>query len=348
MAISGSDLVNAWVFLQLGGEQKSLHLSGWAAPFGRPRHGVVVADGIEVRHATTRYPGNPVPTRHLFGTKLDDFELSGRFMDSAGGKGFAQAKAEEVKQFVADQQEVLIRWSDIIQVTGFIEKFSPKREGPGDVAWSMTILIDQDEKADRGAFSPLQQNPSYSIQRIAPLVGPISTEISERNRLRGDIADLFDTLVSNVTTAFSYLADVSEQIDTLVKAPLGTINRFRAAVRQFKTVALQMRATMERMLPEDALSTRRATEEQVWADTRARFSANLALILAELADIDRQSRLAQQGRIRAIITAKQGDTWESLAQRVYGSADRAGDLRDANGAAPGEHPEQGTDYIAPQ
>lgn len=349
MAISGSSLTNDWVFVQQGGEHKALQLSGWAAPFGRPRQGTVVADGIEIRHSTTRYPGNPIPTRHLFGTKLDDFELSGRFMDSAGGKGFAQAKTEEVKQFVADQQEVTIRWSDVIQVTGFIEKFVPKREGPGDVAWTMTILIDKDDKADRPASTPLaQQGPQYLVRRIEPMVDAISTDIPERNVLRGDILDLFDNAVSAVTTAFSYLADVSEQIDSFTRSALGTINRFRAAIHQFKTVGLQMRATIERVLPDDALATRRATEEQEWGDTRARFSANLALILAELADMDRQARVAQQGRIRAIVTGRQGDTWESLSIRVYGNADRAGELRDANDVASGEQPEVGTDYIAPQ
>lgn len=346
MAIS--DLTNMWVFVQQGGERKALELSGWAAPHGRPRHGTVVADGIEVRHTTTRYPGNPIPTRHLFGTKLDDFEISGRFMDSAGGAGFAQAKTEEVKQFVADQQEITFRWSNVLQGSGFIEKFSPKREGPGDVAWTMTILIDKDDKADRPASTPLaQQGPQYLVRRIQPRVDAISTDIPERNRLRGDILDLFDNAVSAVTTAFSYLADVAEQIDAFSRSALGTITRFRAAIHQFKTVGLQMRATIERVLPDDALWTRRATEEQEWADTRANFSANLALILADLAEMDRQARLAQQGRIRAIVTGKIGDTWESLSIRVYGNADRAGDLRDANGVASGEHPEVGTDYIAP-
>lgn len=348
MAISGTSLSSSWIFVQQGGERKALQLSGWSAPFGRPRHGTIVSDGIEVRHATTYYPGNPVPTRHLFGTKLNDFELTGRFMDVAGGAGYAQAKTEEVKQFVADQQEVTIRWSDVIQVTGFIEKFVPKREGPGDVAWTMTVLIDKDDKADRLAATPLaQQGPQYLVRRIEPRVDAISTDITKDNRLRGDILDLFDNAISAVTTAFSYLADVSQQIDSFSRSALGTINRFRAAIHQFKTVGLQMRTTIERVLPDDALSTRRATEEQQWADTRAKFSANLALILADLADMDRQARLAQHGRIRAIITAKLGDTWESLAIRVYGSADRAGDLRDANGVASGEHPEPGTDYIAP-
>lgn len=349
MAISGTSLTNDWVFVQQAGERKALQLSGWSAPFGRPRHGTVVADGIEIRESTTFYPGNPVPTRHLFGTKLDDFELSGRFMDSVGGSGFAQAKTEEVKQFVADQQEITFRWSNVLQGSGFIKKFVPKREGPGDVAWTMTILIDKDDKADRPASTPLaQQGPQYLIRRIEPRIDAISNDITKDNRLRGDVLDLFDNAISAVTTAFSYLANVSEQIDSFVRSGLGSINRFRAAVRQFKTVALQMRATVERVLPDDALSTRRATEEQQWADTRSRFSANLALILAELADIDRQARVAQQGRIRAIVTAKQGDTWESLSVRVYGSADRAGDLIDANAIASGEHPEPGTDYIAPQ
>ncbi len=349
MAISGSSLTNDWVIVQQAGERKVLQLTGWSAPMGRPRHSTVVSDGIEVRHSDTRYPGNPEVTRHLFGTKLDDFELTGRFMDSVGGKGFAQAKTEEVKQFVADQQEVTIRWSDIIQATGFIEKFIPKREGPGDTAWSMTILIDRDDKADRPTASPLaQQGPQYLVRKIEPMVSAISTDIVDDHRLRGNILDLFDNAVSAVTTAFSYLADVAEQIDSFVKAGVGTVNRFRAAVHQFQTVALQMRATIERVLPDDALATRMATEEQQWADTRARFSSNLALILAELADIDRQARTAQQGRIRAIVTAKQGDTWESLSIRVYGSSDRAADLIEANLMASGEQPEPGTDYIAPQ
>ncbi len=117
-----------WVFEQLGGPRKKLELADHAAPHGRPRQAPVVSPEMHIRTSSTYYSGDVPRTIHVFGPSHEPVELVGRFSDRRGGRGFAIAKRDEVMRFVADQQEVLISWSDVYSVVGFITSFVPALE----------------------------------------------------------------------------------------------------------------------------------------------------------------------------------------------------------------------------
>ena len=141
-----------WTFVQLGPPNKTMTLSGYSAPFGRQRQKAVVRDAVTIRESTTYYAGaSGPPTRHVFGNKLEQWELTGRFMDPAAGSGYAKTQTDYVKQFVLDAQPVEIRWGDIVGARGFIKSFDPGRESEFQVEWKMTVLVDEDiRNARRG------------------------------------------------------------------------------------------------------------------------------------------------------------------------------------------------------
>ena len=69
--------------------------------------------------------------------------------------------------------------------------------------------------------------------------------------------------------------------------------------------------------------------------------------LAAAQSTDRQAEIAQRGQAATRITAKAGDTWESLSIRAYSSPDKADTLRQANGVRYATPPVPGTSYVVP-
>ena len=64
--------------------------------------------------------------------------------------------------------------------------------------------------------------------------------------------------------------------------------------------------------------------------------------------MDNQAAIAQRGQAATRITAKGGDTWETLSIRAYGAPDKADTLRTANGIRYATPPVPGTSYVVPK
>ncbi|HMJ13671.1 MAG TPA: hypothetical protein VK524_19775, partial [Polyangiaceae bacterium] len=86
---------------------------------------------------------------------------------------------------------------------------------------------------------------------------------------------------------------------------------------------------------------------QFW-QSQSNFSRSVVQVLREVAAAQREATLAERGSIQGVITAQEGDSWESLARRAYRDASRAGDIRQANGVTDGSQPITGTAYIVPR
>jgi hypothetical protein len=80
---------------------------------------------------------------------------------------------------------------------------------------------------------------------------------------------------------------------------------------------------------------------------RSRSDVDLTRAAATLADADRKAAIAQRGKIASAITARGGDTWESLATRALGGPAQAQKLRDMNNVRGGEMPIAGRTYKVP-
>lgn len=74
---------------------------------------------------------------------------------------------------------------------------------------------------------------------------------------------------------------------------------------------------------------------------------DLTRAAATLTDVDRKAAIAQRGKVAGTVTARSGDTWESLAARALGGPDKAQSLRDINGIRRGEAPVAGRTYKLP-
>jgi hypothetical protein len=344
-----------WRFRQLGGERKTLELAGYNAPFGRPRAKPVVTDGIHVRNTKKYYPGGSKPARHLFGVELKDYVLNGRFMDRENGPGGARRKVEEVKEFVRDQQTVVIEGFSVgVAVTGVILDFDPARESGAEIAWTMTIGIDTDVLALRRRGEVVQAPKSAAlILRVLDNVAPIANlrvTVGSFNLSRSFL-DAVSPAIDDVQNALGSFARFVGSVDDLENASIGEIRRLRFSVNQLSTAAIRLQTVID---AEDkigfvndlerprSLAGGSAGAVVDWDAWRAQREAQLLAAIAAMAELERQAEILEIGDADTRMTVYPGDTWETLSVRAYGRVDNADLLRRANGAGIGERPKPGS------
>ncbi len=341
---------NKWVFTQLGGEKKTIELVGWAAPFGRPRDTEVVSDGIKIRANTVYYSGRDArPTRHIFGAQYDDIDLDGRWMDHYLGKGGAQALTDNMKAFCADQQDLLIIWGDTLSLRGFMTEFTPLRESTQEIAWEMTLEIDDDDNIEFEPVVPEPRTPEGLTNAIIDaLTAPLDDALNIPPTIKGGILDAFNEIVSSIAEISSSLIKAAEDLQSFENQFIQQIGRFRATLRQFRQAITQFRDVYESLGADIALENQRSSDEIRMWKSQARFGRSMASALSDIVEADREAARAQRGFIQSLEVAQAGDSWESMAERVFGAGDRGDDIRAANGIPPGDHPVPGTEYIIPR
>lgn len=335
-----------WTLKQTGGDQKTLTLSGWSAPFGRPRQKAVVRNGVKVRQKTKRYPGNDQPTRHIFGTEEMPFELSGRFRGrELGGPNGVRAKVQEVKDFVRDCQSVQIIWPDYINVQGFIEEFDSGIESQAEVEWTMRILIDADNfRASSTSSVPSRQtNTTADAEQILQLSTSLTTlpDTPEADAINPDFFDSLDDAISSITGAVGQLVDIANQIQDIESATAAQLRRLEAGIGQAQTAMLTMLQTMQNAQQDSIYLANDGTASLAWVaiSTAAQLDAYIALDL--LASMSNQAQQADTGSTNTTAQVQDGDTWEKIALRVYGGIDGADLLKRANGVKGGTKPKPG-------
>lgn len=339
-----------WVFQQLTGDRKKLELAGWSAPFGRPRQQPVVRDAISVRHRSTRYPGSKAPpTRHLFGINYQDLSLNGRFRDRELGSGGALAKKEEVKSFIKDQQTCDISWGSIIHITGLISEFDPGIESPAEIEWKMKILVDQDNIEVKQVGENLWSNPSSQALELA-----LRLELLEHinihpaaGGIKVSVLDQLDDAISSVTGTLGQLTNIANTISNFESGLANEAKRLIASIHSVKTAVLTLIDTME-SARQDVFFVRDSAKDTINWDALMRDSiteANIAMAL--LSNLENQASASLRGRAQFTIRAKQGDTWESISTRIYGSPSQADAIRQANGAKFGQKPRAGEQIVLP-
>jgi hypothetical protein len=336
-----------WTFTQLGGDRKELTLTDYDAPFGRPRQHAVVRKGIKIRQRTVRYPGNDgPPTRHVFGDEWHSWELVGRFRDAYGGKGHALRRTDEVTRFVQDKQPVAIRWGDVLACTGFLEEFDPGVESEGEVEWKLRVLIDED--ATVAAKRPDEiVDLDAQLKRVTALLLAELPKLPSLPDLKPSFLDAVDGLISSINASIGSVVAAANAVSNIEKATMGQIQRLRAGIRQLRTATLILRNTYA-SAQEDALLLRRTPLADIDVfGARTKSDIALTKAAADLADADRKAAIATRGKLTTMVTATAGDTWESLASRYLGSADRADALRSINGVRGGEQPVPGRSYKVP-
>lgn len=335
-----------WVFRQLAGDKKVLKLDGWSAPMGRPRQSPVVTDGLDIRIQDNYYAGKSAPTRHIFGRKYSDLQITGRFRDRAFYQGYAKDKVQEVKSFVSDAQQCLITWGTTMQVVGIIQSFNPARESEGEVEYNITIKVDYDKLAvDKKEIKQSKTPPNYS-SAIAKFFTEAFKTPPVEPKMKGSILDALESGISLITGAVGEMQSVADQITSFEKATFAEFGRLISTIGAARQVALSLRDIYLNVPAQTQLLSQRAEDQIALLNAQAIANSSLAAALKEMAEFEQTIERTRAGQIKSIYTAKTGDTWESISVLFYNSPDRAADLRAANDNI--EKPVPGLEYFIPR
>lgn len=342
-----------WTFEQIEGRpvssRRKLELEGWNAPHGRPRRDPVIREVIKSRIQTTRYPGSSVQTRHAFGTNWETTELKGRWMTKAGGK-LASELADDWTMFVRDERTCRISWGFIVSYTGYISELELARESDHQIAWRMKIEIDSRNDL------PLEPRPPIPLfTPPAENLADISNWMAFSKKLKAptlpDLNPTFleslDNLAAALNTPAAELNKLAGKLDDIEKATFSTIQHFRGAVTGFRTALVAMRDTVLNTAADSVTVVRTAESDIAWVKYQADFDNQSAYMMDRLNQLDRQAELAQRNEVSKVITAEDGDTWESISSRATGSPDKASEIRALNGIRYGAKPEAGEFYLVP-
>lgn len=339
-----------WKFEQLEGpsaDRKTLRLSDYYAPFGRPRKDPIMREVIRSRVQTTRYPGSDKQTRHAFGTNWEPIELKGRWMTKAGGakaQDFAQAWVE----FIKDERTFRLSWGSILSWTAFMEEIELAHESEHEIAWRMKIHLDQRDDSARRSPSTILLAVKIA-DNIAFIQSWVNTAIAQKVQDFPEMSpDFFDTL-NNLASTLSFpsrvLANLAGELDSFEKKSFATLQHFRGAVSQMRTAFSQMREVVVNAQVDEAILVRTAESDLKWVTFQSELDDGAVDILENLSQLDRAAELQQRSEVDKFVTAQEGDSWESISTRATGSPVKANDIRSLNGVRYGEKPVPGESYF---
>lgn len=351
-----------WSFQQLGGPEKLLQLSGYAAPFGRERsQKPLLKELIKSRVKTTRYPGSSAPpTRHIFGTHWEDMEISGRWMTKtlAGGVPDGQGQtifmahelAQEWSTFVRDEQLVRMSWGFVFSFTVFIEELELAHETEGVIAWRMKLLVDS--RDDAAVTPPFVPPPSFTgaiadINTFVTFVNNSPQLQQAMSETDGDFLDNLNLFIGNLNQYSAAFNKLAGQIDDLEKAAFSQLMHLRSALTGFQNAILQLRETAVDATIDSIMAVRTAESDIAWIRYQAALDDQTVDIASVIADLQSHIDTASTSIAQKVITAQDGDTWESLSTRAGKGVDGASAIRALAGARYGELPVPGNSYLVP-
>lgn len=350
-----------WTFKQLsaptGHQPLTIELSGAAAPYGRPRQKEVVGDELELRESVTYYPGNDnTPTRHIFGTKWSNINLSGRWRDAElAGRNLGATARELVQLFqkmLNQAQPVEVTWGDILHLRGYIKKFKANREAEYEVVWELEFLVDENFNDPVPLPTPPRfGSPSELAFQNWIETGKILNAFQNPKKFVTIETDFFDALDDNISAINSYsaaLLKIAEGIDAFETAAIGQIERLRGGILQIRTAALNLNATLARAKDDTIYLARTADGDVLLQAGVAAAEAQLVIMLEILNELERQAELAQRAQEVGLYIAILGDSWESISILNFGDTNQADKIRKANGVRYGERPIAGYPYIIPR
>ncbi len=355
-----------WTFTSLGsGQATPLTLAGWQAPFGRARQGPLLNAGRSVRRTTTYYPGkNALPTVHTFGTVLKPFELHGRWMDQAiGTLGGAFALKRAFDALIADQQIVRAQWGELLSYKIFLHDFDAQLEDEQTIAWQLRADALQDESDPPTPRDTPAKNPSDMAGEVRALLtrsSPYSAPAYQSLLgLLGPVSDALGLLVSAVNQPAADFFSICDQVSDFESAAASDLGRLSASAQILRTAVGNLRDENE-YLAAQAQQNEIALEAEVqtnlfsgpdWtrlsADNLDADAADVSL-LALLADVQAQIDRVVRGQRASAVAAQDGDTFERLATRQYGSPAGARGIKDANAVKYGARPVAGRVYQLPK
>lgn len=359
-----------WTFDQLGGDQKSLVLNGWSAPFGRPRKGTIVDGGITIRRNRIDYAGKTPPTIHSFGQVGKPWELSGRWMDAAiGVAGGAQSTRRAWLDFVAGEQMVRAKWGNILSYVIFINDLECKFESEAHIAWKLTADVIVDEQSPVTGTLLQVQSPldiAANMRDLLQQANPLKLSgFSNPLALLPILADYIDNTISAINAPFDAVYNVCSALSDFETALSSDLVKIGSGLTTVQTGLANLQDATDAVvataafMDEQALATNggsaglngaglfsapdmvRLTADKASADAA---TANFLALLADMLNLIDGATRGQPGSAHV---AQANDSWESIATQTSGGPDTARALRAMNGVRFGAKPQPGKIYTIP-
>lgn len=236
-------------------------------------------------------------------------------------------------------------------MTGYLSEFTPHRESPDEIAWEMTILVD-DQDWQRQPSRIISDNISPSVlaskcyAELQTGLG-ILPKAAKKVQMNNDFLDAVDTLISSINTFSASFIHAANSIDSFETAVAGDIGRLRAGVHQLRTSVLTLRDTMARAKDDSLFIARTADTDINWFTIQLDTETSLLKAMSLMEELDKQAETAQRKSEFVPYTAKLGDSWESISNDFYGGPQGAAKIRSANGVKYGDLPHPGHSYVIP-
>jgi hypothetical protein len=324
---------------------------------------------VSQRYSRTNYSGvNVPPTIHSFGTVLKPIEMHGRWMDrQIPLQGGATQYRKTWKQFVSDGSVVRMTWGSYLSYQIFIHDIELKIEGIGDVAWQIKAecLLDEQGPVPPQRL-PATQTPfdiATQMNTLFPAIVPFT--VQSNGSLLGmlnSISDALSSLVSAINAPFQDIYNTCSALTSFESAVSSDLTGLLSGISAVQTGVLALRAETDYALSAaqflntpDALAVSEISSGGIFtgadvvsfATAKAQSDAAMAQFLYLLSQMEIQVNAVRRGTAISAYVAQAGDTWESAAERLMGSADGARQLRAMNGIAYGLLPQPGVSYSVP-
>lgn len=365
----------AWTFEPLGGPNTApITLTGYNAPFGRPRKGAVVTTGYGLRASETYYNGSGPPTRHIFGDIHDHWELRGRWMDSVLGPSGARQMAAAFRVLIKSAVPCRMTWGSttggtFVVFTGLLLHLKVEMENDAQLAWSLTIAIDSDDSTAPGVAPVDAASASDTAVIFFAQTGYQGMPIFPAPEAIGEIAlmiamglpgpkdilfppGFIDTTTAVLTTCALVtqgFANIANAITgSVTTAPSADLHRLQSSANQVSAAWTNLSVALDDGRMDSAVADASCNSQTIWAATREADQAAIADMLALLATFALQVETALRQEVKETASAQDGDTWESLSQRHYGSIGKADLLRQANLVRYGSKPRPGQPLSIPR
>lgn len=343
---------SAWEFRQSGPPNKVITLNSYQAPFGRLRKTAIIDTEFELRETKVYYGGLRVPDRVIFGDKESPILLKGRWSDKYLGTGGAVALRDEFKQFVADAVPVTVKWGQIVAYAGLCQKLRIAMEDRANLAWELSIEVDEDLNLTKvvPTIDGVPQSPGTSTNNITGDLNDLVFNVTN-NPLGDDLSPSFfeqmTSLINALRNAEANFYDVTADFQDYITATHEQISRLLGAISSLETSVQNIQDAIDTATVDGILYYRTAETDYSWLNYKLQNDLSADNLLYELAQMDKQCRLAVQGQNTVTTRAQDGDTWESISNRVYGQPDGAATIRAANGITYGQLPNPGQTYVVP-
>jgi hypothetical protein len=256
-------------------------------------------------------------------------------------------------------------WGSYLSYQIFIHDIELKIEGIGDVAWQIKAecLLDEQGPVPPQRLPATQTPFDLATQMHGAMANiiPFDSSTSLLGMLNG-ISDELSALKSAINAPFQDIYNTCSALTSFESAVSSDLTGLLSGITAMQTGILALRAETDYTLSaaqflntpdSEALNNLSGGGIFTGADVvsfttaKAQSDAAMAQFLALLAQMYVQVEMVRRGTPTSAYVAQAGDTWESAAERLMGSADGARKLRSMNGIVYGQLPVAGVSYSVP-